>query len=206
MSLSDLPLYLPAEENKMAERVYKTSIPGLWYVSTQMHEDDRGFYREIAVVPDIDTARGERFEIRQLNHSHSNTHVMRGIHAESWNKLITVTHGVCLCVFVDLRPESETFLKKEYVLIGYGSNNPLPGAIFVTRGIGNSFLTMEGPSEYIYAVDALYRDRDKSGDFAISLFDPDLNIAWPISPDQMIVSDRDKNSISMREKFPEKFS
>lgn len=206
MDLSKNPLYTPTEENKLGDRIYKTSISGLFYVGTQVFDDNRGFYREVAIIPDLDAVRGEKFEVKQLNHSNSNQNVIRGIHAENWNKLITVTHGVCLCVLVDIRPESPTFLQKEYVLLGYGGNNPLPGSIFVTCGIGNSFITLEGPSEYIYAVDALYRQRDKSGDVAISLFDPDIAIKWPIPQDQMIFSDRDKNSILLREKYPEKFS
>lgn len=205
MDLKNLSLYTVNESQKVADRIYKTGIEGLFYVDTIVHADDRGFYREIAVTPDLDTARGEQFEIKQLNHSNSKQNVVRGIHAEDWNKLITVTHGVCLCVLVDIRPNSSTFLQKEHILLGYGGNNPLPGSIFVTRGIGNSFLTVEGPSEYVYAVDALYRTRDKSNDVAISLFDPDLAIKWPIAEKDMIFSDRDKNSITIREKYPEKF-
>ncbi len=205
MDLSKLPLYSVNEQNKVGDRIYKTKIDGLFYISTQVFEDNRGFYREIAIVPDLDTVRGEVFQVKQLNHSNSKQNVIRGIHAEHWNKLITITHGVCLCVLVDIRPESPTFLEKEYFLLGYGSQNPLPGAIFVTQGIGNSFLTVEGPSEYFYAVDSLYRERDKSGDQAISLFDADLQIEWPISQENMIISDRDLQSKSLRELYPDKF-
>lgn len=205
MDFSKIQLYQTKEGNKIEDRVYRTLISGLFYIDTTVHSDERGFYREIAVIPDLDKARGEKFNTKQLNHSNSNKNVIRGIHAENWNKLITVTHGVCLCVLSDIRPNSPTFLHKEYFLLGYGQNNPLPGSIFVTNGIGNAFITIEGPSEYIYAVDELYRERDKSGDVAISLFDPDLAIKWPIDQSQMIISDRDKNSVSLRTLYPDKF-
>jgi dTDP-4-dehydrorhamnose 3,5-epimerase-like enzyme len=205
MDLSKIPLYKVLEENKKEDRIYSTSIPGLYYIDTIIHEDERGFYREIAVLPDLDKARQEKFEVKQLNHSNSKQNVVRGIHAEDWNKLITVTQGVCLCVLSDIKPDSPTFLQKEYFLLGYGKNEPLPGSIFVTKGIGNAFITVEGPSEYIYAVDKLYRDRDKSGDVAISLFDPGLDIKWPIEQDQMIFSDRDKNFTTLRKLYPNKF-
>ena len=58
---------------------------------------------------------------------------------------------------------------------------------------------------YSYAVDKLYKDRDKSGDVAISLFDPDLGVDWPIDKKNIVVSQRDINTISLREKYPEKF-
>lgn len=205
MNLQDLPLYSIDEKNKLADRIYGTEIPGLLYVDSPVHTDNRGFYREIAPISDLEQALGFKFLIKQLNHSNSNKNVVRGIHAENWNKLITVTHGVCLCVLTDIRPDSPTFLKKEYILLGYGGGNPLPGSIFVTNGIGNSFLTIEGPSEYIYAVNQLYRERDTSEDTAISLFDQDLNIEWPASKEEMIISDRDKNSTTLREKYPNKF-
>lgn len=205
MDLSTLPLYAVKEENKAGERIYKTTIDGLFYVSTTVFPDDRGFYREIAIVPDLKGVLDFEFSVKQLNHSHSKKNVIRGIHAESWNKLITVTSGLCLCVYTDIREDSPTFLKKEYVLLGHENKQALPGSVFVTQGIGNSFLVLEGPSDYIYAVDALYRERDTSGDFAISLFDPDIAITWPIPQEEMIISDRDKNSISIKEKFPSKF-
>lgn len=205
MAVSDLPLYNVDEANKVGDRIYKTQIPGLYYVSTDVFEDNRGFYREIAIIPDLDKARDEKFEVKQLNHSNSNQNVIRGIHAENWNKLITVTHGVCLCVVVDIRPDSQTFMEKEYFLLGLGQNNPLPGSVFVPVGVANSFLTLEGPSEYVYAVDALYRDRDKTGDVAVSLFDADLKIEWPIAKEKMIISDRDLDSVTLRTKYPEKF-
>lgn len=205
MDLSSLPLYKVEESNKVGERVYKTKISGLFYVDTQVHTDNRGFYREAALIPDVNIAAGINFHVKQINHSNSNENVIRGIHAENWNKLITVTHGVCLCVLADIRPNSPTFLQKEYILLGFGENSPLPGSVYITKGIGNSFLTIEGPSEYLYAVDELYRERDTSGDKAISLFDKDLAINWPISQDKMIISDRDKACITLRELYPEKF-
>ncbi len=204
MDISKIPLYTPKEEDKIGERLYKTSISGLFYVSTTVFPDERGSYREVAIIPDIQKVLPFNFTVKQINHSRSNKNVLRGIHAESWNKFITVTSGLCLCVYTDIRPESETFLKKEYVLLGH-LETALPGSMFVTQGIGNSFLVLDGPSDYIYAVDALYRERDKSGDFAISAFDPDISILWPVEKDQVIISERDKNSISIREKFPEKF-
>lgn len=204
MKLNSLPLYTVDEANKIGERIYKTQIPGLYYIDTKVFSDNRGFYREIAVVPDIEKVTGEVFNTRQLNHSHSNKNVVRGMHAEDWNKLVTVTSGVCLCVLADIRPDSETFGKTEYVVLGFGEK-ALPGALFVTKGLANSMCIIDGPVDYVYAVDALYRERDTSNDVAISLFDPDLNIHWPIPHDEMIFSERDQNSITLREKFPEKF-
>jgi len=58
---------------------------------------------------------------------------------------------------------------------------------------------------YSYVVDRLYKDRNKNNDVAISLFDPDLGVDWPIDKDQMIISQRDIDVITIREKYPQKF-
>ena len=60
---------------------------------------------------------------------------------------------------------------------------------------------LKGPVEYVYLVDRLYKDRDPAGDVAISLFDPGLNIDWPLKKEEMIISDRDKQAVSLKERF-----
>lgn len=205
MNVADLPLYSVNETHKVGDRIYKTSIPGLFYIDTLVHQDNRGFYREIAIIPDLERVIGFNFHPKQLNHANSKKNVVRGMHSEDWDKLVSVTHGVCLCVLADVRPESKTFTKTEYILLGQ-RKGALPGSLFITRGIANSMCIIEDPVEYIYAVDELYRDRDTSNDVAISLFDPDLHISWPIPKEEMVISDRDLNSTTLRLKYPDKFN
>lgn len=206
MEVSSLPLYTVDQKNLVGENIYKTAIPGLYYVQSPLHEDNRGFYREAAILPDLEQVIGSPFIVKQVNHANSKKNVIRGLHAEDWNKLVTITHGTCLCVLADIRPQSPTFSKKEYFLLGQEEmDGALSGSLFISRGIANSLCVISDPVEYVYAVDALYRERDTANDTAISLFDPDLNIQWPISKDEMIFSDRDKNSITLREKYPEMF-
>ena len=81
------------------------------------------------------------------------------------------------------------------ITLGFG-REPL-----YSKGLGNSLCVVNGPVDYLYAVDALYRERDTSGDQAISLFDPELAIPWPISREQMIISERDKQSVNLAEKI-----
>jgi dTDP-4-dehydrorhamnose 3,5-epimerase len=201
MHLAHLPLYTVDEKNKVSDRIYKTSIPGLYYISTFLHADERGFYREEALIPDLEDVIGSKFVIKQLNHARSVKNVIRGFHAEDWNKLVTVTHGVSLCVLADIRPESETFTKTEYILLGFG-DNALPGSLFITKGIANSLCVVEAPVDYIYAVDELYRTRDSENDVAISLFDPELHVEWPIEQKDIVISERDKKTTTLRKKIP----
>lgn len=192
--------YQPSENQKINDNIYKTSIDGLYFLPHKVFHDDRGFYREMARIHEIEEVLGHKFEVKQLNQSQSKTNVIRGIHAEDWNKLVTVTSGLCFCAIVDLRPESNTFGKYEAFLLGT-ELEALFGSIFISKGLGNSLCVVKGPADYIYAVDAVWSERDKSGDIAIALFDQDINIQWPISTDKMIYSERDKNAITLKERF-----
>lgn len=205
MDTSHLPIYKPSDQNKIAERIHTTSIQGLYFIDTPVASDERGFFREIALLPDLESVLPSPFRIKQINHAKSEKNVIRGMHAEDWNKLVTIAHGVALCVLSDIRPESETFLKSEYFLLGF-SQEALPGSLFITKGIANSVCAIEPPVEYLYFVDSLYRERDTAKDQAISIFDPHLNIQWPIPKEEIVISERDRNSITLEELFPDKFT
>lgn len=196
--------YKAVEENKATDRIYKTSISGLYFINTPLSTDDRGFFREVAILPELQNILSFDFQIKQINHARSEKNVIRGMHAEDWNKLVTVVNGTALCVLSDIRPDSETFLKSEYFLLG-SSTDALQGSLFITRGIANSVCAVEAPVDYLYFVDALYKERDISKDTAISIFDKDLHIQWPISKEDIIISERDKNSITLKQLFPDKF-
>jgi len=196
--------FIPTEDLKVSERIYKTKINGLFYIHSPAHKDERGFFSEIAIIDEIEKQIGTSFKIRQLNHTRSNTRVTRGMHAEDWNKLITVTSGIVFSALADVNPDSSTFLSVETFMLGV-EENTLQGSLFISKGIANSLCVIKGPVDYIYAVDKAYKERDKKGDMSISLFDTDLNIKWPIKREDMIISKRDKESITLRERFPEYF-
>lgn len=196
--------YVINEENKVAENIYKTKIEGLFFIKNDVLVDNRGFFRTTSIIPDLNKILTNKFEALQLNHSRSIKGVIRGMHAEGWDKLITIVSGKCFCALADIRPESKTFKVVESFLLGF-DQDCLSGSLYVERGIANSYAVIDGPADYFYCFNKLYRDRDSSGDKAISIFDPDLNINWPIKKEEMIFSDRDKNSITLRELYPEKF-
>ncbi len=196
--------FVPTEASQIAPGIYKTSIDGLLYINKSLFPDNRGFFSEIVRLPEVEAVTGVKFDVRQVNHARSEQNVVRGVHAEGWNKCTFITRGKAFCALADVRPNSKTFLAKEYFLLGEGED-ALSGVLFLPSGIGNSLCVIEGPVDYIYLVDRLYKDRDTSGDAAISLFDADLAIEWPIPREQMIISQRDASAITLREKAPEKF-
>lgn len=197
--------YEPKKEFEIKDGVFKTPIDGLFYLSPNFFPDNRGFFAELGHTYKIEEIIGIPFKIAQINHSRSEENVVRGLHAEGWNKLIVVTAGVAFSALVDVRPESPTFATVVNTLMG-PDNGGLHGAFFIKQGIANSVCSVKAPVDYLYFVDKLYKDRDPKGDQAISLFDPDLKIDWPIVKEKMIISERDRNSVTLREKFPQKFT
>lgn len=196
--------YQPSKNLEIKDGVYKTKIDGLYYLAHNFFPDDRGFFAEIGHTYKIEDIIGTPFKIAQINHSRSHDNVIRGMHAEGWNKLINVTNGLSFNALADVRPDSKTFTQVETFLLGVGEP-ALPGSLFITQGIANSVCSIKGPVDFVYCVDKLYKDRDKADDQAISIFDKDLNINWPIPKNKIILSDRDKKAVTLREKFPEKF-
>lgn len=176
--------------------VKTTSIPGLLVFERPLVKDERGFFKEIFHLDELEEALGYEFKPVQANHSQSLTGVLRGLHAENWNKLVYPLTGKVFVAIVDIRPESETFAKVETFTLDDSNRH----ALFIPKGLANSFCVLEGTVNYLYLVDAYYDGTDTR---AIAFDDPDLNIAWPI--ENPIISERDRENPRLRDLFPEKF-
>jgi len=190
------------QQNKVSTipemKVTKCGIEGLLVIERDPGQDERGFFREV-YRESLLQLLGVDFKPVQMNHSLSETGVIRALHAERWNKLVYPLTGKMFAAIVDLRPDSKTFGKHEDFVFDGVSGLPNK-ALFIPNGLGNSICAIEGPVNYIYLVDA-YWTPDSS--FAITPFDPDLNIHWPV--EKPIVKDSDRNAPTMRDRFPDKF-
>lgn len=181
----------------MSDYVKKTSIEGLLVLERPVFEDERGFFKEVFHKDEIEKLAEIEFNAVQMNHSRSKPGVLRGLHAEKWNKIVYPMTGEAFVAIVDIRPDSPSFGKFEAFELG--EKNRI--GLFIPNGLANSLcVTSETELNYLYLVDAYY---DGSDTRAIAWNDPDINIPWPIK--DPIISDRDKNNPTLREMFPEKF-
>jgi len=177
--------------------IKKTSIPGLLILERPIHQDERGFFREIFHMDELEKELGFEFKPIQMNHSHSLPKVLRGIHAENWNKIIYPVSGEVFVAIVDIRPHSPTFAKVQTFEI----NDEERFGLFISNGLANSFCVVGGKAaDYIYLVDAYWDGTDTR---AIAWDDPDLAIGWPVK--NPIISERDRNNPKLRDLFPDKF-
>lgn len=184
-------------------KIETTSIPGVLKITCPVYSDARGFFHEVFRKNELIEATGVDFDPVQWSHSMSLPGVIRAIHTEDWNKLIYPVTGILYAPIVDLRPESATFGKVEYITIDNTKEDSERQAIFIPKGgIGNSICAMgEVPLHYMYLVDEYWDNSKAKG---VLWNDPDLNIKWPT--ENPIVSDRDRANPKLRDLFPGKFT
>ncbi len=106
----------------------------------------------------------------------------RGIHAEPWDKYVSVATGRIFGAWVDLR-EGPTF-----GAVFTAELDP-SRAILVPRGVGNSYQTLEPDTAYTYLVNDHWSP-DAAYTF-LNLADETAAIGWPIPLDSVEVSPKD---------------
>jgi dTDP-4-dehydrorhamnose 3,5-epimerase len=165
-------------------RVEQTPIPGLLTVELELHTDGRGWFKEGFQRAKLEALGFPPFEIVQNNISfNSEVGVTRGIHAEPWDKYISLAHGRAFAAIVDLR-DGPTFGAVETLELDPGN------AIFVPRGCGNSYQTLTPDVVYSYLVNEHWSPEARYT--LLQAFDPALGIDWPIDEAAAIRSDKDR--------------
>ena len=197
--MQEIIYYQTDKKLAIAKNIYRTPIEGLFYLKYPKFIDNRGYFAQVLEPTRICQQINADFQIRQVNLSVSKTKVVRGIHAENWNKLITVLSGRAQLIVADIKKDSATYKKLVYFDFDADINSQWGESLYISAKLGNSICAIEGPVYYLYGVDQLYQDRKKTDDQAVSLFDPELNISWPFTKKEMIISKRDLDSISLKE-------
>ena len=177
--------------------VTETGIEGLKVVELSVHGDSRGWFKEnwqrakmVALgIPDL--------HVVQNNISfNAERGVTRGIHAEPWDKFISVATGSVFGAWVDLRQGSPTYGK------AYTTTLDPSRAIYVPRGVGNSFQALEDGTAYTYLVDAHWSAELKRTYTFVNLADPELGIQWPIPLSEATLSEADLHHPYLRDVVP----
>jgi dTDP-4-dehydrorhamnose 3,5-epimerase len=171
--------------------VYRSAIlDGLWIFKHTTHADERGFFHEAFRLAEIEEVLGRRVGFVQMNHSRSRRGVLRGLHAEDWEKLVYVPSGDVFTAVADIRQRSPTFGRVETFRFT-DRNRP---TLFLPRGVAHGYCVLSDVADYTYQVTAYY---DGSDTTAVAWDDPDLAVPWPIA--NPILSDRDRANPSLRE-------
>ncbi len=180
--------------------VTEGTIPGLYVVEAPSHEDLRGTFTEIWQDAKLTSAGLPSLRPVQQNKSvNRGRGVTRGIHAEPWEKYVSLYYGHVFCVVVDLRPESPTFKRWESIEL-VGDENPAR-ALYLSRGLGNSVQTLSDVAVFSYLSTAHWDDAQLHRYVQVNVGDPELAIPWPIPFEQMILSDKDRALPTVEERL-----
>lgn len=179
-------------------QIEETNLPGVLILTPRMHRDGRGGFCETWNRRAFAGA-GLPEEWVQDNYSASARNVVRGIHyqiVQPQAKLVRVTQGAVFDVAVDLRRSSPAFGR--HVAVELSAENGR--MLFIPVGFGHAFAALTEGAGFTYKVTDYYCQQ---GERTILWNDPDLAIPWPLSAQEAIVSEKDRqgNSLADAEVF-----
>ncbi len=171
-----------------------TPIPGLLIADLPVHGDARGWFKENWQREKMTAAGLPDFGPVQNNISFNDAvGTTRGIHAEPWDKWVSVASGRIFGAWVDLR-EGPTFGAV------FTAELDASRAVFVPRGVGNSYQTLAADTAYAYLVNDHW---SPTADYSfLNLADETCAIPWPIPLAEAEVSEKDRQHPALAEVRP----
>jgi dTDP-4-dehydrorhamnose reductase/dTDP-4-dehydrorhamnose 3,5-epimerase len=177
----------PEIEMKKELKSYETSIPGLILFDLTVNGDNRGWFKEnFQEEKMVKIGIPEGFKVVQNNISFNTKRgATRGLHAEPWDKFVSVANGRILGAWVDLREGSPTFQQS------FSVEMDASHAIFVPRGVANGYQALEDDTIYTYIVNDHWSEESLPLYTFVNVADPALKIEWPIPLNEAELSDKD---------------
>jgi len=169
-------------------QVIKTEIDDILIIKNDIFQDEMGYFFE-SYNKKVFELNNIKNTFVQDNQSGSTFGVLRGLHYQlepfAQTKLVRVLKGKVWDVAVDLRKDSPTFGK--YVGIELSEENRVQ--LLIPKGFAHGFLVLSQYAEFFYKCDNFYNKEFERG---IRFDDPDIGIKWPLSKEQLILSEKDK--------------
>ncbi|WP_333615753.1 dTDP-4-dehydrorhamnose 3,5-epimerase [Bacteroides pyogenes] len=176
-------------------KVIKTDIEGVVIIEPRLFTDDRGYFFESYSQRDFDK-EVRTIHFCQDNESRSSYGVLRGLHFQrppyAQSKLVRVIRGAVLDVAVDIRRGSPTYGK--WVSCEMTEDNHRQ--FFIPRGFAHGFSVLSETAVFQYKCDNFYHPEAEG---AIAFDDPDLAINWQIPSDKIILSEKDRHHVCLKD-------
>ena len=172
------------------DRTISVRIQGLLVFESPLHHDERGYFLENWRKKDL-VANGvpDSFFHHKLqnNVSVSNQGVIRGMHCQGYEKLMTVAYGTFKMIFIDLRIDSPTYKSVDVIDVKPGR------AVFVPGGVANGAQSLVNNGILNYLVTDYYNPHKNY--LGMTPLDKDANLSWD-SLLKPIISEKDQASKS----------
>ena len=170
-------------------------IKGVWLIRPQRFGDSRGYFSETWKQQEFEAHVG-KVDFIQDNESFSSRGVLRGLHLQrgEWSqaKLVRVSMGEVLDVALDVRHDSPTYGHHVAVRLTHDGGEQL----FIPRGFAHGFVVLSDVAQFQYKVNNVYAPHSE---MTIAFNDPDLGIDWVIAPDEMLLSEKDKKGVQLKD-------
>jgi dTDP-4-dehydrorhamnose 3,5-epimerase len=170
-------------------QIEKTNIHGAYLISPDYFKDSRGEFMETFNQRKFEDIHGEPISFLQDNQSVSRKYTLRGLHYQKGEyaqaKLVRVITGRVKDVVVDIREGSQSYGAYFSVELS-GENRKI---LFIPKGLAHGFLALEDNTIFAYKCDSYYNAEAEGG---IIYNDPDLAIDWGIPPNQILLSEKDR--------------
>lgn len=165
----------------------KTDIEGIWVITPKVFEDQRGYFMETFIRKAFE-AHIVPLVFVQENESLSRFGVTRGLHFQkrpyAQSKLIRVVKGRIFDVAVDIRPDLPTYGQHFCIELSEGNKKQL----FIPGGFAHGFCVLSQEALVQYKTDVPYTPEAEG---AFRYDSPALDIQWPLSAEEMILSAKD---------------
>ena len=165
----------------------ETKLHGAYIIELEKKEDERGFFAR-SWDKKIFSEIGLNSEIVQCNISRSKFRgTIRGMHYQippyAEVKIVRCTKGRIQDTIIDLRKNSETFMKWFSIELNEDNHKML----YVPEGFAHGYCVLSDETDIFYKVNQEYSPEHDSG---FIWNDPEINIKWPI--DKPIISEKDQ--------------
>ncbi|MDD2512253.1 MAG: dTDP-4-dehydrorhamnose 3,5-epimerase [Proteiniphilum sp.] len=170
--------------------ILTTNIEGVLIIEPKVFGDERGYFFESFSQREFEEKVCKTLFV-QDNESKSCYGVVRGLHFQrapfEQAKLVRVVTGRVLDVAVDIRKGSPTC--GQHVCTELSAENKRQ--LFIPRGFAHGFAVLSEEALFQYKCDNYYAPGYEG---AIRWDDPKLGIDWKLPPEEIILSEKDKNN------------
>lgn len=179
-----------------------TPLKDAYIIEIQPFADERGFFARTWCQNEFE-AHGLDSNLAQCSISFNRQKgTLRGMHLQlpphAETKLVRCIHGAIYDVIIDLRMDSETFLK----WFGYELTAQNHRTLYVPKGFAHGFLTLEDNTEVYYMISEFYAPDDARG---IRWNDKCFDIQWPAPINVLSLKDQNYPDFSPAD-FPIKIT
>jgi dTDP-4-dehydrorhamnose 3,5-epimerase len=165
----------------------ETKLKGAFIIDPERREDGRGFFARNFCQREFEE-HGMNPVIAQSGIAASRKKgTLRGMHFQfppaAETKLVRCTRGAILDIIVDLRPESETYLK--HIAVELDAENMR--ALYVPKRFAHGYQTLQDDTVANYELGAFYTPSAEGG---LAYDDARLGLDWPLPVTAISARDR----------------